>query len=309
MSKGKWTRELWVGFLGIVALLVLYLLINFFKGLNPLSEENVYFARFDNAEGIENASPVFINGYKVGSVRSLVYDFERGNGVIVEMGLDKRLNLPEGSHAEVKLSMLGSSTVLIVAGDGKKYASPGDTIPGRMNGGAMDEAAKMIPAIAELLPKVDTVLVSLNNVLTHPSIGESLNNVEQLTAQLNSTTAELNRLIKGDISTAAEKLVVLEDEMIEFSSKLNEIEYQQLVSSLEASLRNVEEITAALNNGEGTAGMLLKDSTLYTKLNETCNAATELLEDLKENPKRYVHFSVFGRKDKKEDKQKEEKQD
>lgn len=295
--------------MGIVALLVLYLLINFFKGLNPLSEENVYFARFDNAEGIENASPVFINGYKVGSVRSLVYDFERGNGVIVEMGLDKRLNLPEGSHAEVKLSMLGSSTVLIVAGDGKKYASPGDTIPGRMNGGAMDEAAKMIPAIAELLPKVDTVLVSLNNVLTHPSIGESLNNVEQLTAQLNSTTAELNRLIKGDISTAAEKLVVLEDEMIEFSSKLNEIEYQQLVSSLEASLRNVEEITAALNNGEGTAGMLLKDSTLYTKLNETCNAATELLEDLKENPKRYVHFSVFGRKDKKEDKQKEEKQD
>lgn len=295
--------------MGIVALLVLYLLINFFKGLNPLSEENVYFARFDNAEGIENASPVFINGYKVGSVRSLVYDFERGNGVIVEMGLDKRLNLPEGSHAEVKLSMLGSSTVLIVAGDSKKYASPGDTIPGRMNGGAMDEAAKMIPAIAELLPKVDTVLVSLNNVLTHPSIGESLNNVEQLTAQLNSTTAELNRLIKGDISTAAEKLVVLEDEMIEFSSKLNEIEYQQLVSSLEASLRNVEEITAALNNGEGTAGMLLKDSTLYTKLNETCNAATELLEDLKENPKRYVHFSVFGRKDKKEDKQKEEKQD
>ena len=84
--------------------------------------------------------------------------------------------------------------------------------------------------------------------------------------------------------------------MLELSAKLNEIEYQKIVVSLEASLNNIEQLTAALNNGEGTAGMLLKDSTLYTKLNNTCEAATALLEDLKENPKRYVHFSIFGRK-------------
>ena len=88
--------------------------------------------------------------------------------------------------------------------------------------------------------------------------------------------------------------------MIELSSKLNEVEYKQITASLEKSLKNIEEITAALNNGEGTAGMLLKDSTLYTKLNETCESANALLEDLKKNPKRYVHFSLFGRKEKKE---------
>ena len=143
---------------------------------------------------------------------------------------------------------------------------------------------------------LDEPTKSLNGILANPAINNTLNNVEQLTTQLNSTSAELNKMLKGDIATAGEKLVALEDEMLKLSEKLNEIEYQKIVASLEASLSNIEQLTAALNNGEGTAGMLLKDSTLYTKLNNTCEAATALLEDLKENPKRYVHFSVFGRK-------------
>ena len=298
MMKGKWTRELWIGILGILSLLILYVLINFFKGVNLVEEENVFYVRFDNVEGIVQTSPVFINGYKVGSVRDLVYDFENGNGVIVELSVDKRLRIPEGSYAEVKTALLGSSTVNIVSGNGGGYLVPGDTIQGRLDGGAMGEASKMIPAVADVIPKVDSVLVSLNDVLTDPAIKNTLANVEQLTAQLNGTSAELDRLVKGDVRKAAGKLVALEDEMLELSSRLNEIEYEKLVNSLETSLNNIEEVTASLNSGEGTAGMLLKDSTLYTKLNATCEAATLLLEDLKKNPKRYVHFSVFGNKDK-----------
>ena len=298
MMKGKWTRELWIGILGILSLLILYVLINFFKGVNLVEEENVFYVRFDNVEGIVQTSPVFINGYKVGSVRDLVYDFDNGNGVIVELSVDKRLRIPEGSYAEVKTALLGSSTVNIVSGNGGGYLAPGDTIQGRLDGGAMGEASKMIPAVADVIPKVDSVLVSLNDVLTDPAIKNTLANVEQLTAQLNGTSAELDRLVKGDVRKAAGKLVALEDEMLELSSRLNEIEYEKLVNSLETSLNNIEEVTASLNSGEGTAGMLLKDSTLYTKLNATCEAATLLLEDLKKNPKRYVHFSVFGNKDK-----------
>ena len=298
MMKGKWTRELWIGILGILSLLILYVLINFFKGVNLVEEENVFYVRFDNVEGIVQTSPVFINGYKVGSVRDLVYDFDNGNGVIVELSVDKRLRIPEGSYAEVKTALLGSSTVNIVSGNGGGYLAPGDTIQGRLDGGAMGEASKMIPAVADVIPKVDSVLVSLNDVLTDPAIKNTLANVEQLTAQLNGTSAELDRLVKGDVRKAAGKLVALEDEMLELSSRLNEIEYEKLVNSLEVSLNNIEEVAASLNSGEGTAGMLLKDSTLYTKLNVTCEAATLLLEDLKKNPKRYVHFSVFGNKDK-----------
>ena len=83
------------------------------------------------------------------------------------------------------------------------------------------------------------------------------------------------------------------------SSQLSEVDYANMIASLEASLSNIQQITTALNEGNGTAGMLLKDTTLYSKLNATCEAAESLLEDLKENPKRYVHFSVFGKKEKK----------
>lgn len=296
MKNKTLTRELWVGFLGILSLVIVYLLINFFKGVNLIDEGDNYYVKFDNIGEIVNSSPVFINGYKVGNVQDIDYDFKSQDGAFVLITVDNRLQIPEGSIAEIETELLGSSTINIKLAKGDKFIAAGDTLSGRLNSGAMGEAAKMIPTLNNMLPKVDSILFSLNTILSNPAINNTLNNVEQLTVQLNSTSAELNKMLKGDIATAGEKLVALEEEMLELSAKLNEIEYQKIVASLEASLNNIEQLTAALNNGEGTAGMLLKDSTLYTKLNSTCEAATTLLEDLKENPKRYVHFSIFGRK-------------
>lgn len=294
----RFTREFWVGFLGILSLVIVYFLINFFKGISIIDKGNAYYVKFDNIGEIVNSSPIFINGYKVGNVQEIQYDFETREGAFVKLAIDSRLQIPVGSIAEVNLELLGSSSISIIASNSKSYLQPGDTLKGRFNGGAMDEASKMIPVLNEMLPKVDSILVSLNGILANPAINKTLENTEQLSAQLGSTAAEIEKLLKGDIATASKKLVEIEDEMIELSSKLNEVEYQQIVASLEASLKNIEELTAALNNGEGTAGMLLKDSALYLRLNETCESANALLEDLKENPKRYVHFSIFGNKQK-----------
>ena len=296
MEKKKITREFWIGFLGILSLVTIYLLINFFKGISIFDEGYTYHVRFNNIGEIVKTSPVFINGYKVGNVQEINYDFETQDRVYVLITVDNRLHIPEGRIAEVQTELLGSSNIHIMLGKGSRIIEAGDTLKGKLDAGAMGEAAKMIPTLNSMLPKVDSILYSLNNVLANPAINNTLNNVEQLTVQLNSTSAELNRMLKGDIATAGEKLVALEEEMLQLTGKLNEIEYQKIVASLEASLNNIEQITAALNNGEGTAGMLLKDSALYNKLNGTCEAATELLEDLKENPKKYVHFSIFGKK-------------
>jgi phospholipid/cholesterol/gamma-HCH transport system substrate-binding protein len=120
-----------------------------------------------------------------------------------------------------------------------------------------------------------------------------------LTGQLNTTSSELNNIVSNDIPEALGKVVELEDDLLKVSSQLSEVDYGSMIASLEASLNNIQQITTALNEGNGTAGMLLNDTTLYTKLNETCQAAEDLLEDLKENPKRYVHFSIFGKKEEK----------
>jgi phospholipid/cholesterol/gamma-HCH transport system substrate-binding protein len=214
------------------------------------------------------------------------------------MHLDNQLQMPEGSVALINTKLLGSSTISLALGNSSTMLQPGDTIEGRMNTGAMDEAGEMIPKITAMLPKLDSILVSLNSTLANPALNSSLNNIEDLTAELNTTAKLLNNVLANDIPVAAGKLVEIEDDLLKMSSQLSEVDFNRLIGSLEVSLNNIQNITTALDNGEGTAGMLLKDSTLYNKLNNTAEAATLLLEDLKANPKRYVHFSVFGKKEK-----------
>lgn len=299
-KKGTFTRELWIGLLGIASIVIVYLLINFFKGINIFSNGEKYYVRFSNIGEIVNTSPIFINGYKVGHVSNVIYNFENPDEVYVEMLLDSQLQMPEGSVALINTKMLGSSTISLALGKSATMIHPGDTIEGRMNTGAMDEAAEMIPQITAMLPKLDSILVSLNSTLANPAINNSVDNIGELTAELNTTAKLLNNVLANDIPVATGKLVEIEDDLLKMSSQLSEVDYNKLIGSLEASLTNIQNITAALNNGEGTAGILLKDSTLYNKLNNTTEAATLLLEDLKKNPKRYVHFSVFGRKEKAE---------
>ncbi len=297
-KKSTFTRELWIGVLGIIAILTIYLLINFFKGINIFSTGEKYYVKFNDIGEVVNTSPVFINGYKVGHVSNVIYNFNNPEEVYVELHLDNQLQMPEGSVALINTKLLGSSTISLALGKSNTMLQPGDTIEGRMNTGVMDEASAMVPKITAMLPKLDSILVSLNSTLANPAINSSVNNIEVLTAELNTTARLLNNVLANEIPVAADKLVEIEDDLLKMSAQLSEVDYKKLIGSLEASLTNIQEITAALNNGEGTAGMLLKDEALYDKLNNTAEAATLLLEDLKQNPKRYVHFSVFGKKDK-----------
>lgn len=299
MEKNKtFTRELWVGLLGILALLVIYLLINFFKGINVLNEGDKYYIKFDNIGEIVKTSPVYLNGYKVGNVSNISYDFSATDAVIVEISVDKRLQITQGSYAEVNNKMLGSSTISLMLNKDNKRIIAGDTINGYLNGGAMKEAGEMLPKVNAMIPKIDSILISLNSILGNPSINRSIDNAAHLSSELTRTTAMLNSILKEDIPVATEKLINLENDMLAVSSQLKEIDYRKMFATLEESVNNMKSITEALNNGDGTAGLLLKDSTLYNNLNNASKAATALLEDLKKNPKRYVHFSLFGRKEK-----------
>ncbi|MBR5455379.1 MAG: MCE family protein [Bacteroidaceae bacterium] len=299
MEKNKtFTRELWVGLLGILALLVIYLLINFFKGINVLNEGDKYYIKFDNIGEIVKTSPVYLNGYKVGNVSNISYDFSATDAVIVEISVDKRLQITQGSYAEVNNKMLGSSTISLMLNKDNKRIIAGDTIYGYLNGGAMKEAGEMLPKVNAMIPKIDSILISLNSILGNPSINRSIDNAAHLSSELTRTTAMLNSILKEDIPVATEKLINLENDMLAVSSQLKEIDYRKMFATLEESVNNMKSITEALNSGDGTAGLLLKDSTLYNNLNNASKAATALLEDLKKNPKRYVHFSLFGRKEK-----------
>ena len=299
MSKMKFSRELIVGILGLTAMFVIYFLINFFKSIDIFDDTDNYRIEFTNIGELTNSAPVYINGCKVGNVSSIEHDFNVSDTVYLTVSLNQGLRLPEGSYAQIHNKLMGGSTICIVMGKGEGTIEPGSTLKGVLEAGAMGEVGDMVPQIEAMLPKVDSMLTSLNNIFANPAINNTLNNLETLTAQLNVTSAQLNGLVKNDIPTALDKVIKLEDDLLKVSSQLSEVDYAGMIATLDASLNNIQQITAALNQGNGTVGMLLNDTTLYNKLNETCEAANALLEDLKENPKRYVHFSVFGKEEKK----------
>lgn len=299
-KKKGFTKELWVGILGIVAILLAYLLINFFKGINVFEESDNYYIRFDNLGDVVQSSPVYIRGYKVGNVSDIKYDYSNGNGVYVQISVDRQLRIPVGSTATINGKVLGSSTVDLTLSANSTMLTPGDTLSGSLDAGAMGAADDLMPKVGDLLPKADSILTSLNLILSNPAINGTVENMESLTKELNTTAVQLNsllnkdvRTIAGNVQTATEKLIEIEDDLMTVSSQLSEVDYNRLVTSLENSVASIERITASLENGEGSAGMLLKDSTLYHKLNTTCDAANALLKDLKENPKRYINISVF----------------
>lgn len=300
MKKNKiFSREFLIGAIGITALIVIYFLINFFKGIDLFKMGNTYFVKFNNISQLASSSPVYLNGFKAGNVREIHYDYSNVQNIIVEIEVDKRLHIPLGSTAKITTHMLGGADISIELANSNINITPGDTITGILDRGLAGEAGeKIIPAINTIIPKVDSVLTALNTLLTNPAVTASIDNVESLTSELTTTTRKLNAMLSNEIPQITNRMIELEDNLLATTSQLKDIDYARLFGSLDTTLVNLQNITAALIEGEGTAGKLLNDTTLYHNLNRTTEAATALLENLRTNPKRYVHFSLFGRKDK-----------
>lgn len=195
--------------------------------------------------------------------------------------------------------MLGGADISIELSDSKNMLQPGDTITGILDRGIAGEANdKIMPAFDKMLPKADSILVSLNAILSNPALVASLENTQNITEELTTTTKQLNSLLANDIPQITERIVRLQDDLLAVSSQLTDTDYKSMLSKIDSTLTDIQQITEGLNKGEGTAGMLLKNKELYEQLNTTCQAATNLLNDLKDNPKKYVHFSLFGKKQK-----------
>lgn len=293
-----WTKEAKIGVAGIVAIVVLVYGINFLKGINMLKSGTGYYVAFDNIAGLVNSSPVYANGFGVGIVRDIHYDYERQGKIVVEIDLNGDMKLPEGTVAELETEMLGTVKMnLILPPKADGFHVPGDTIEGSVNAGMMGAAAGLVPKLETMLPKLDSILGSINSLLADQALSNTLHNTEQITANLQVTTSELNSLLKNDLPAIAGNLNIATANFATISNNLRDIDYAATVAKVNATLDGVKQFTEQLQNPNGTVGMLLNDKTLYENLTRTTGNAASLLEDLQAHPKRYVHFSIFGRKD------------
>jgi len=162
----------------------------------------------------------------------------------------------------------------------------------------MGKAADMVPQVEKMLPKLDSILGSLNKLLADPALPATLNNVRDLTASMAVSSRELEKLMKNDIPQLTGKLNTIGDNFALISNNLKEVDYAASMQKVDSTLANVKALTDRLSQKDNTIGLLLNDPTLYNNLSATSANAASLLEDLKAHPKRYVHFSLFGKKDK-----------
>lgn len=293
------TKEIKIGLAGVVALALLVIGINYFKGVNLFQSTASYYIKFTDINGLAKSSPIFADGYRVGVVSDINYDYANAGNVVVRIDVDPSLRIPKGSTAELTSDFLGAVRMsLLLANNPREKQIPGDTINGSVNAGLMDKAANMVPQLEQMLPKLDSILIALNMLLNNPTIPATLQNVESLTASLNANSRQLESLMKNEVPQLTSKLNEIGDNFAVISANLKEIDYAATMNKVDATLANVKSITDKLEQNDNTVGLLLNDPTLYNNLTETTANAANLLEDLQRHPKRYVHFSIFGKKDK-----------
>ena len=298
----KFSKEIQIALVAIAALLVLYFGLHFLKGMTLFSGDNKYYVKFKDVSGLSVASPIFANGYRVGVVEEIMFDYQNTGEIVAAIDVDTELSVPKGSRAEIATDLMGNVKVLLVLGNAADgMVAPGDTITGGQQVGAMGKAADMIPAVQQMLPKLDSILASVNTLLADPAIANSLHNVDQITADLTRTSHDLS-LLTAQLNRQMPQMLQNADGVLantnQLTKNLNDLDIAATMASVNTTLKNVEQMSAQLNSKNGTLGLLMRDPGLYNSLNATMMHADSLMIDLKQHPKRYGHFSVFGKKDK-----------
>lgn len=301
------TKEVKIALVAIVALVLLFFGLNFLKGLTLFSSSATYNMSFKDLKGLSESTAIYADGYKVGTVTSIEYDYENAGNVLVKCDIDPQLRIPKGSQAEIESDLMGNIKVnLLLANNPKEKIEPGGLIVGIDEKGMMAQFQEVLPTVMAIVPKLDSIVTSVNTILSNPSIVNILRNAEDMTANLKVTTSELNSLamqlnrsVPGMMQHANATLQNTET----LTGNLAKVDVDATMKKIDNTLDNLEQMSKALNNREGTLGLLMYDKGVYNNLNSTMRHADSLMIDLKAHPKRYVHFSVFGKKDKAEEKQ------
>lgn len=317
----KINNETKIGLLAIVAVGLLVIGFNFLKGNGLFKKNKTVYAVYQDVQGLAKSNPVVINGLQVGRIANLDGGKDMRK-IVVTVSLSKNVNIPTNSLAVINPNLLGSPTLEIQLGDANTYLKNEDTLLTTLSTGAFDEALKLInPVLYEVrnaVKSLDSVLTTITGVFdtrTKNNIQGILGNVNLATASFVSTSESLQKMMDAQDGALAQSLnnvnsftanlssnnqkldSILENSKI-FSQKLSEIDLAKTLDTLNVAINNFKEGAEKINSKDGSLGLLLNDKTLYNNLESTSNKINILLDDIRVHPKRYVNFSVFGKKDK-----------
>jgi len=296
-----------IGFVTTLAIALLIWGFHFLKGNNLFSPENYYVAVFERVDGLSESSPVVVNGYKIGQVKSITFLPSQGSIFVVEIGVKDDYQLPSPATAVLfSTDFMGTKAIKLLMGNSQNFHKTGDTIPAYFEPDMFAELkAEILPikdSALAVISTADSLLLAINSVFSPEttenlrnaisSLNSTLQNVEQLTASLNSVIQKDDEKIQLMIENFANVSASLKN----IADSLENANLTALVNNANNAVAQLENTLRTINEGDGTVTMLLNDKKLYSNLDSTAYHLSKLLEDLKANPKRYVHFSLFGGK-------------
>jgi len=303
----KLTNEVKTALLAIVAIILLVFGYSFLKGNNLLNNNRTFFAVYNDVEGLAVSSPVTINGLQVGTITKI--DFLDGKGrILVEMNVKNDFSFSKQSKARIYGGdLIGGKSMSIIPDYRGVTAKSGDTLEGDIDEGLLelvnDRLKPLQEKIENAVVSADSLITGINDILepkTRDNIKGSIASLNETMASFKNTSENLDGILtknEGKLNRTFTNLDELSSNLNSFSDTLSKVEVNKLVGEFEGVIKDFKQISDNLTNGKGTAGKLLTDDKVYNNLDRATKQLEQLLQDIKLNPKRYVHFSVFGKKD------------
>lgn len=293
-------KEIIIGGCVIIALAILFMGIDFLKGVNIFTPVNFYKASYTNVAGLQVSAPVTLNGFKIGQVRDIYYEYDNPGHVMVELSLDKELRIPTGSKAVIESDLLGTATVALHFTDAKTYEEVGSMLTAETASGMMESVSSdLMPKVNAIIPKVDTLLVNLNTLTGDPALQKSIARLDDITLQIdklmrsiNGTVAKLPPVVEN-VDGITGNVNQITADLADLSGNLKDLPVDSLLTNLMEVSDNLKTLTAQLNDPNSSFGALTHDRQLYNNLTNASAALDSLLIDVKAHPKRYISIKLL----------------
>lgn len=293
-------KEIGIGLSVLIALLCLFFIVNYLKGVNIFHSSNYYYSTYTDVKGLAVSAPVTLNGFKVGQVKNIKYDYSNPGHVNVELSLTSDLKIPEGSEAELSIDLLGTTSVVLHLTDSKEYLKVGSELAGVVSSGMTERLSQeVIPQVGPILQKIDSLLTGMNSLVSDPAVINTISRMDEISKNLNLAMINLTRASRSlpkvmeNVDSTTAHIAVLSANIAEFSEGLNKLPLDSTMRNVNRISENLRVLSDELNNPNSTLGLLINDPQLYKSLNKTVNGLDSLFIDIKKNPKRYINIKLL----------------
>lgn len=295
------SKEFVIGISVILAIAILFFGIEYLKGINMLNPANFYFVSCDNVSGLEVSASVQIDGYKVGQVREISYDYDHPGKIKVLLAVNKKLRIPDDSYADLSSTLMGGGFVVINMGSSKKMLEVGSDIPMRQSKGMMETlSSDIMPTVNTILPRIDSLLYNLNLLVADPALTQSVRRLDGITGNVLQASQGLNTLMSREVPAVVRnargittRIDTITANLSALSAQLRALPVAETMDDVKAVTANLSQFSAQLNSQSSTLGKLNNDPELYNKLDRVAADIDSLVVDIKKNPKRYISIKLF----------------